>query len=488
MIRKTDLYPDFSSELEYIQNNGVNENIIKRIIYKHERNSLHSLTLYGRYRTLDNDVPIFKRQPRFKSNKDSSDNSVVNNRINTDFFSEIVDVKVGYFAGKPFLYKYNDDSDSEYYTGGEYAVEDASKELQDFIKQNNMYDVDMETVKFASICGYCGRLFYINPDGEIRCMVVPPYETIILFKDEMTEPSYALRYFKVTDINDNESWKVEFYDNTDIYYYSGHKNSFKLDNQEKHLFNHCPLQGIPNNRELMGDAEKVISLIDDYDRRYSDAANDIEGFSNAYMVFKNIDVSEEMINQANQTGAFSYDDDTEAGNAAIEYLTKNLNDTPIENHLNRGMDSIYRTSKSPNLNDPQFNAVSGIALKIKMTGLETKCGTLEAKHTSASTYMFKLLADIFNKKKINFDPMQCSVTYRRNFPVDFLGDAQAVQALIAAGLPKQIAFKALSFVDDIDYVMRLIEDEKDGIEPLEKDLPEDYENEVFKKDEEIIEK
>lgn len=91
----------------------------------------------------------------------------------------------------------------------------------------------------------------------------------------------------------------------------------------------------------------------------------------------------------------------------------------------------------------------------------------EAKQLSADTYMFKLLASSFMKKKVPFDPLQCSVKYNRNFPTDFLNEAQAVQALTAAGLPKQIAFKALSMVDDVDEVMRLIETEQDDIPDLE---------------------
>ena len=69
--------------------------------------------------------------------------------------------------------------------------------------------------------------------------------------------------------------------------------------------------------------------------------------------------------------------------------------------------------------------------------------------------------------------MQCSVKYNRNFPVDFQGEAQAVQALIAAGLPKKIAFGALSFIDDVDAVMRLIESEQDDIPDLDDDNDDD---------------
>lgn len=49
------------------------------------------------------------------------------------------------------------------------------------------------------------------------------------------------------------------------------------------------------------------------------------------------------------------------------------------------------------------------------------------------------------------------------------GEAAGVQALINAGLPKEIAYDQLSFVDDVNYVMSLIEQEQAGIPPLDAD-------------------
>ena len=92
---------------------------------------------------------------------------------------------------------------------------------------------------------------------------------------------------------------------------------------------------------------------------------------------------------------------------------------------------------------------------------------------SADTYMFKLLASSFNKKRIAFNPLQCYVVYKRNFPLDLVGEAQTAQQLIGAGLPKKIAFEQLSFVDDIDYIMYEIEAEKENIPSLLDEFPED---------------
>lgn len=476
-------YPDYSAEIEAIKASGITPELLNRIIRRHQGNASHMKKLYGRYRTDADAVPIYGRTPRFMNSDQEEPEAAINNRINNDFFSEIVDVKVGYFAGKPANYKYGDDYQAEEETGGEDAVDAASKCLNDFIKRNNMFDIDMETTKFASICGYAGRLFYIDLEGQERVMVLPPYETVILSPTEMTEPSYAVRYYEYTDLSDRLSYKAEFYDAANIFYYEGQLGSMQLVGSNPHLFDYCPLQGIPNNRELMGDAEKILEVIDNYDSAYSDNANDIEGFANAYMVYKNAKISGDILENANATGIIGIEPDDPQAPYDVAYLTKNIDGTFVSGHLDRAEDNIYRFSKTPNLNDPEFNAASGIALKIKMTGLETKAGAFEAKQTGAATYMFKLLASSFTKRGTVFDAMQCSVKYNRNFPEDFVGEAQAVQALIAAGLPKQIAFQALSFVDDVDYIMRLIEEEKDDIPPLDETIPPEQSFPPKKKDE-----
>lgn len=91
-----------------------------------------------------------------------------------------------------------------------------------------MFDVDMEITKYASICGYSGRLLYIDLEGDVRVMPVAPYETIILSDTEITESKYAVRYYETKDINDNILWKVEFYDNINISYYEGQLSSLKF--------------------------------------------------------------------------------------------------------------------------------------------------------------------------------------------------------------------------------------------------------------------
>lgn len=462
MLRMIDEYPDYSGYIAAIEESGITDDLLNKIITKHQNNAAHTKELYNRYKCREDAVPIFTRQPRFEA--ESDDIEQINNKVNNDFFSEIADIAVGYFAGNAASYKYADDEDGN--------AEQAKKALTDFTTRNNMYDINMETTKYATICGYAGRLFYIDEDGNERIMVTPPYETIILFKNEMTEPYAAVRYFPVVDINDTESYKAEYYDATSIRYYKGQLGSLVFDKEEPHVFDYCPLQGVPRNRELMGDAEKVLAEIDAYDKAISDSSNDIEDSTNAHMVFENVAIDDAEMAAARKSGAFRF---SSYNGGKVYYLTKEINDAFVQNHLNRLEDNIYRFSKTPNLNSDKFGNATGIALKFKITGLESKCGTFEAKMVSADTYMFKLLAGCFAKKRIPFDALQCYVVYKRNFPMDLISEAQTAQQLIAAGLPKVTVYEQLSFVDDVEYVMDMIEEEKDAIPSITTPLPEDDE-------------
>lgn len=473
----THVYPDYQAMIEAIDKGGITDDLLRRIVQKHAYSAQNSKSLMARYAACMGGVPIFSRRPRFDGGEE-----VINNRINNDFFSEIIDFKTGYFAGNPISYSYANTAEALGNTGdadedAQAARDAASKALTDFVARTNMYDIDMECTKLASICGYAGRLFYIDAEGDERVMVVPPDECIILSRTrDITQPTYGVRYYERVCIDDTASIYAEFYDAANVYYAEGNSvDQLTIKRIAPHLFDMCPLQGIPNNREMQGDAEKVIALIDAYDRALSDANNELESFAHAYMVWKNIDIDDEEKRKAQASGSLQFF--TPGTDGDVYFLTKNINDTFIEHHIDRLEQNIYRFSKTPNLSDDAFGTASGVALKFKLTGLEAKCGMFEAKMLSAGTYMFRLLAGVWAKRRIKADPLQCTMAFKRNFPADVQQEAQMVQALIAAGLPKEVAFEQLSFVDDIDWVMQMIEREKDVMsELMDDDTPDAVED------------
>ena len=195
MRRECD-YPDYSGYIDYLDAHGFDDEVMNRIIDRHTLNREYTKKLYERYKCYEDAVPIFSRRPRFDDNiADSEGNKIepLNNKINNDFFGEINDIMIGYFAGKAASYSYSSDDDAIEQTGGDGAVDEARNELSSFITRNNFYDLNQEVTKYASVCGYAGRLFYIDREGKERCMVVPPYEAIALTRDKVQEPNYAVR-------------------------------------------------------------------------------------------------------------------------------------------------------------------------------------------------------------------------------------------------------------------------------------------------------
>lgn len=468
---KNQLLPEFTAELDYIRKYGVNSEILQKIILKHSGNRNYNKKLYERYQGIEEGLPIFAREPKYE------EENPINNKINNDFFGEIVDFKTGYFAGKPIMYGYSSTAESEKMTGGNADVEKAVKALTDFTVRNNMYGVDMVTTKNASIYGYSGRLFYIDKQGNERVMAVHGFETIILSDTDISEPEYAVRYYSNIDVDGVEQWTVDFYDDKNITTFKGSNlGALNYFDRRLHLFDYCPLQGIANNTECIGDAEKVIALIDDYDKNISDNSNEIESFVHALLIVT-LNTDEEIIRQAQKSGALIVPPvGSNVNNEPIKWLTKNINDSFTEHHLQRLEDNIYRFSRTPNLGDESFGNSSGVSLKFKLHGLETKCGMFEAKMLDSAQYMFKVLSSAWQKKGIKFEPTQATMEFKRNFPLDRLSEAQTAQAFIGAGMPKKWVYSKIADVDDVDYIMQLIEEEQGmNIESLYPDDEDDEE-------------
>lgn len=452
-----ELLPEFTAELEEIRENGMSKTLLYKILQKHNSNAEYNRQLYRRYMAIENGLPIFDRQPRYEEEENP-----INNKVNNDFFGEIVDFKVGYFAGEPISYSYSGTDEAEEVTGGKKAVEVARKALTDFTTRNNMFGVDMETTKYASIYGYAGRLFYVDTEGVVRVMPVHGYETIILSDTDISEPECAIRYYKSIDLNGAETWTVEYFDKKNRTVYKG--SSF-LDLEEKetkpHFFDYCPLQGIANNKEHIGDAEKVLALIDDYDKVTSDNSNEIEAFVHALLLV-NLNTDDETVNKAQKSGSLVVPPvGSNQPTDPVKWVTKNINDAFTEHHLQRTEDNIYRFSRTPNLGDESFGSASGVSLKFKLHGLETKCATFEANVMNAAQHMWRVLCSYWAKKGITVDPLQIVMEFHRNFPLDRQSEATTAQAFIAAGLPKEWVFSQITGIDDVDYIMELIKSEKE---------------------------
>ena len=435
----------------------VTSQIIKDLIKDHEPDRQRMIELYERYKASKYGVPVLTRQ--------FEDKWKINNKLNNDFLGEIVDTKVGYFAGEPISYTIATEE-------GEAENTRAKEALEDFKRRNNIPDIDAETAKMAAICGYGVRLCYIDREGEEKVMNVDPWECIFVTDMSINEPQYSMRYYKITERYPgerspkekrySERWRVEWYDDTYVTFYKESETGEFIEDPDEpsreHLFDGVPLIGFPNNEEHQGDAEKVLNLIDGYDNTVSDVNSEIEQFRLAYMAFYGYSPDEETLKRAKKTGAFGLDID-----GKIEFITKDMQDTVIENHLDRLETNIYRFSKTPNFQDEAFaGSQSGEARKFKMLNFENKCITTERKFAAALRQMFKVISSAWQKKGIPVKYEKIDFQFKRNFPLDLRYEAEASQMLKGL-VSEQTRLAMLSFVDPEEEKQRMEEEREEGI-------------------------
>ncbi|GLC89342.1 phage portal protein [Lysinibacillus piscis] len=447
--------------ITYIDEKGITPLLLNKLVEetKSERNK--RLLNYNRYKTEHSAVPILTRKPTEYAQGNEHVQRVddkVNNTLNNSFDADIVDTKIGYMFGNPISYVLDKKAQT---------LAKLAEVIELFNLRNAIDDLDSESGKKTAICGYSARLLYIDTDGNERVTAIPPWETIILSETaNVSDPKYAFRYYKVAELND-EGDKVEieqlvFYDATTerLYTRIDTDSPFTLKNERKHLFDYCPLFGIMNNEELQGDADKVYKLIDAYDRTFSDASNEIEQWRLAYLVLRGMGMDEEDAKKISRTGIF----ELMGENDDIKYLTKEVNDQMIENHLDRLEENIMRLAKSVNFSDEAFSGnASGVAMKYKLMALANKCKTMERKFTTALRYQFKVLCSAWAKKGIcsKDDYLKLWFGFKRNLPANLLEEAE-IQEKLQGRVSERTRLSLFSEVDDVEAeVEAMIQDEEE---------------------------
>lgn len=437
----------------------ITSELLDKLITDHAPIATKLIEKYERY-TGEN-VPILKRE--------LPNSTKINNRLLNDFIGEVVDTKSGFMFGNPISYQLNKNK---------YITEEKPKNLlqkmwekvtlsksdtyknhstviEEFTTRNNSNDIDSEWGKMASICGYAGREVFVDLEGNERVVNLPPWEVIFL-TNESNEVEYALRYYKLMNVDDTYYTRIEWFDSlhTSFFVENTDKDGDKyiLDAEEvvnpkpHEFFDYCPIILLMNNEEMQGDCDKVITLLDSYDNTLSDVSSEITQFRLAYMYFKGEKPNEDTIKAAQQTGGFWVGQDGQVG-----FITKNINDAVVEHHLDRLENNIKRFTKHVDFSDEAFAGnLSGVAMRYKLMAIENKSKTLETKYKTALRHQFKILASAWAKKSIDINYLDVFFDFKRNIPVNLLDEAQ-ISAALKGLVSERTRLSLLSFVDDVDY-------------------------------------
>ncbi len=366
--------------LSVAEETEITPKIIGYFLRQHEANKKRYRTLNSYYR---NDTAIQRR---------TMDADKPNNRISHAYAKYITKIATAFFMGRGLRL---DVADPAYKAALEDALDTTMADSRRF-----------EQAKEMSKCGIAYEWMYFD-DGRLRSKAYRADEMVPVFSATPNNYlAFVLHPYQINHIDTRRTEDfVEVIGPREISIYRKTAGrQWKLEETFSHGFTDVPVIIRQNNAEMIGDYEDVIPQIDAYDKAQSDTQNDLDYFSDAYLVMEGID---------DVTAVDDNGDELPPGESArlmrrnrllyvpagcsAQFITKDSNDTAAENHKTRLRNDLFFLSQVPNLTDESFAGnLSGVAIKYKLFGLEELVIEKESYFTSSEMKKIRLITDYLN--------------------------------------------------------------------------------------------
>lgn len=386
-------------------------------------------------------------QSKFQKNEDyysdkhkillrkQDDESKPNYKIIESLPAYAVDIRTGYFSGEPIVFTCKDEEQQEI--------------INNILDYNDFQDINTELDHFTSIDGQAFLILYTDEDSEIRLVTESAKNCFVIHDNSLSKNLIgAIRYYEFEDVIDNKmKLDVRLWTKDKIYHYVGPEGEIVMQEEdtEEHFFGDIPVVEFMENTERKGCFEKQITIVDAIESIISSCLNEIEYFDNAYLMLKNLsDTDENDVKDMKNNRILLIEEDGDA-----KFLVKDINDTYIQNTLNRLVADFHKLTKTPPLTDESFAGNStGVALKFKLFGLEKDMSKKERKWKKSLQRALELLTNIVNaKQNKNFDYRKIGITFTRALPTNETETADMISKLNGI-LSDETLISQLSFVEN----------------------------------------
>lgn len=370
------------------------------------------------------------------------DESKPNNKIVENLPEFVTSIRTGYFSGEPIVFT-SDDAELEL-------------KVQNILEYADFQDINNELDEISAIFGHSFLLLWIDEDGQTRLSAENPFNNFIVYSNTLDkEPLMGVRYFEYK-VEDKDIMDIFIYLPEEMVQYKVSGDKFSIVDRQPNYFGQVPMIEFIENNERKGCFEDAISIVDAIESIISSTVNEIEYFDNAYLHLKNLSsTTNEDIQDMKNNRVILTEDDGE-----VEFITKNINDTYIQNTLKRLTDDFHKLTKTPALTDENFGSnTSGVSLKFKLFGLEKSMSKKETKWRKSLQKMLELIIARLNMLGGNYDYKNIRLVFTRALPTNQLEQAQMVSQL--AGLvSNETLLTQLDFIEKSKEEMARIEKEK----------------------------
>lgn len=366
------------------------------------------------------------------------------NRLSVNFAKYITDTFNGFFIGVPVKTLCDDSRIAEY-----------AGLLNTY---NNQDDKNAELSKLCSIYGRAYEFYYVNSDNMICITYLPPTQAFMIYDDSVNMiPKYFVRYYydadKMLHGSISDSSRVWYF------YITGGVVRYEDEEGELHGFDGVPAVEFYENEERIGLYESALSMMNEYNKALSEKANDIDYFSDAYLkvIGPNMNSSDVANIRDNRVINIPAQDGI---NGDADFLSKPNADASQENLLNRLERQIFVTCMVANINDENFDAASGQAMRYRLSIMSNLAKTKQRKFTAGFNKRYKLIFSNPVSKMGNDDWLKLRFKFALNYPVNLTEEAD-VAAKLKGITSDETLLSVLSIVDNVKLEIERKQKESD---------------------------
>lgn len=376
-------------------------------------------------------------------NKSYSDPTKPCSKTVINYCKNIADSYAGYIAS-PGHISYRSDNDIE--------------TVMDILRYNDYQSEDSDLLLDALVYGIACELMYIDNVGKTRFRLINPTQCFGIYDDSLTgDLMYFVRMYKASEWDDSNTYNVDVYSNFDVRHYTmtGENGSLTFVNDEPHYFSQCPANifCLPDEKSIF---DCIINLQDAANELLSSEIDDYSAFCDAYMIITGCDMDQDTLTASRKGRAFVLPE-----GANITWLTKNANDTQVENILKRIHDSVYRIAACPDFSSESFvgGVSSGIAIQYRLTGMETRAGKIEAAMKKALQRRVEIICGIASLKLGEEVFRDVDIEFKRNVPEDITSTINVINSLKGT-VSDATLLSQLDFITDVNAELQAVQEQK----------------------------
>ena len=376
-------------------------------------------------------------------NKAYADASKPCSRTVINYCKNIVDSYDGYLA-TPGCISYRSEQDID--------------DIMNILRYNDYAAEDADFLLNALIYGIAAELMYIDESGHTRFRLINPTTCFGVCDDSLTgDLLYFVRMYKVNDWDESNIYNVDVYSDYDVKHYTmnGANGYLSFVSEEPHYFSQCPANifTLPDEKSIF---DCIMSLQDAANELVSSEIDDYSAFCDAYLTLIGVDADVEDISSMKENRVLVLPD-----GAAAQWLTKNANDTQVENILKRIHESIYRIAQCPDFSSESFvgGVSSGVAIRYRLTGMETKAGKIEGEMKKALQRRVEIICGIASLKLGEEVFRDISIDFKRNIPEDYTSIINMINSLKGT-VSDSTLLSLLPFVEDVNAELAAVQEQK----------------------------